>query len=137
MDEKPLVYVAGPYSKGDKQKNVANAMAMGEVILRKGGLPYIPHLSHFWDTMYPKPYEWWLVYDKQILIRACDCVVRLMGESSGADDEVLIAVERYMKVYSASEVWHEDFYFPSKATFQSNAKLAARGACVLPPCYER
>ncbi len=136
MNNKPLVYIAGPYTKGNTELNVRNALAMAEKVIAKGGLPFVPHLSHFWHIEHPKKLQWWYDYDIELLKR-CDCVVRLMGESEGADNEVLIATELRIPVYSASEVWHGDFYFPSKEALARNYELAARNACVLPPCYER
>lgn len=136
MNNKPLIYIAGPYTKGDVELNVRNALAMAEKVIQKGGLPFVPHLSHFWHLTFPKALQWWYAYDIQLLKR-CDGLVRLMGESEGADQEVVIAIDLRIPVYPASEVWHEDFMFPSKATFQSDAKLAARGTRFLPPCFER
>lgn len=135
MNSKPLVYIAGPYSIGHKKMNVFNAMACAEKIIRKGGLPLVPHLSHYWDEKFPKAYGWWCSYDIELLKR-CDYLVRLHGESKGADEEVAFAKEMGLKVYTSSEVWHEDFYFPTKqeakATLQNNHELAGRGTQGLP-----
>ncbi len=136
MNNKPLIYIAGPYTKGDVELNVRNALAMAEKVIQKGGLPFVPHLSHFWHLEHPKDLRWWYSYDIELLKR-CDCLVRLMGESEGADNEVLVATELRIPVYSASEVWHEDFYFPTKEALARNDELAARGTRFLPPCFER
>lgn len=130
MNDKPLVYVAGPYSLGDVKRNVLNAIAAGEKIIEKGGLPLIPHLSHYWHLNYPKPLGWWYSYDMQLL-RRCDCLVRLMGQSAGADQEVLLAIDLGMPVYTSTELWDEDFHFPPKAAISRNAKLATRSAHIL------
>lgn len=113
MNRSPLVYIAGPYSQGHKKMNVFNAMACGEKVIQKGGLPLIPHLSHFWDEKFPKPINWWYSYDKELL-KKCDYLVRLHGESKGADDEVELALVLGIKVYTSSEVWDADFMFPPK-----------------------
>jgi hypothetical protein len=106
--------------------NVYNAMAVGEKVIQKGGLPLIPHLSHFWHEKFPKPIAWWYAYDNELL-KKCDYLVRLFGPSKGADAEVALALELGIKVFTSSEVWHEDFIFPSKDAFQSNNELARRG----------
>jgi len=86
------VYIAGPYTKGDVAQNVANATRLADYLANLGYTPYLPHLTHFWHMMYPRPYEWWLKYDMEWL-RECDCVVRIFGDSSGADKEVSCAGE--------------------------------------------
>ena len=85
---KPMrIYVAGPYSKGDIAVNVREAIHAGDYISRKGHFPFIPHLTHFWHLVLPHEYEFWLAQDMEWL-RVCDAVLRLEGESSGADKEV-------------------------------------------------
>ena len=81
------IYVAGPYTKGDVAVNVQTALAVGTLLLNEGFNPFIPHLSHFWHLVYHQPYEKWLEYD-MVWLRECDAVVRIYGESNGADKEV-------------------------------------------------
>ena len=82
------VYVAGPYTKGDVAINVNNAIAAANVLADLGYAPFVPHLGHHWDMMFPRPYEFWLELNYQYLA-CCDAVLRIPGESSGADSEVL------------------------------------------------
>ena len=84
------IYVAGPYTKGDVAINVRNAIEAGNTLVDVGFAPYIPHLTHFWHLVCPRPYEEWLDLDNQFL-PCCDAVLRLEGESSGADKEVELA----------------------------------------------
>jgi hypothetical protein len=84
------VYVAGPYSKGDVVLNVRNAIAAADTLLAAGHTPFIPHLTHLWHLVSPKTYEEWLAIDLDWL-KCCDALVRLPGESSGADREVVYA----------------------------------------------
>lgn len=81
------VYVAGPYSKPNPNHNTNRAVLLGDQLWQMGYWPYVPHLSHFWDTLVPHPYEHWLEYDL-VWLEACDVVFRFSGESSGADKEV-------------------------------------------------
>ena len=89
-----LIYVAGPYTKGDTAQNVRKSIDAAEMIVQKGHTPYIPHLAHFWHILYPHEIEFWYNYDIEWLIM-CDAVYRLPGESKGADNEVCKA--RLMK----------------------------------------
>ncbi len=80
------VYVAGPYSGGDTVANVQAAVDVGNLLWDAGLFPYIPHLTHLWHLITPKPYEIWLQIDLQGLMK-CDAMFRMPGESSGADKE--------------------------------------------------
>jgi len=96
------IYVAGPYSNGDKAKNVERAIDMAELLSKKGWCPYIPHLTHFWDLLYLHPYEFWLAQDNEWLVY-CDALYRMEGESTGADKEVTYAKAIGMPIYYSLE----------------------------------
>lgn len=84
--KRPMVYVAGPYTKGDVAVNVRNAIFAGDALLKAGAVPFIPHLTHFWHLQCPGEYVQWIDYDLAFL-PLCDAVLRLPGESHGADGE--------------------------------------------------
>ena len=84
------VYVAGPYSKGDVALNVRSAILVAGQLRDAGFAPFLPHLTHFWHLVAPRPYEDWLDLDNQF-IPCCDALLRIPGESSGADKEVALA----------------------------------------------
>jgi len=92
------VYIAGPYTKGDVAANVSKAITAAENLARHGYTPYIPHLTHFWHLIYQHEIDFWYKYDMEWL-ETCDCVLRLEGESYGADAEVKRALELGKKVY--------------------------------------
>ena len=92
------IYIAGPYTKGDVAVNVRNALSAANYLADKGFAPYVPHLTHFWHTVFPRPYEFWLELDNQYLL-CCDAVLRLPGESSGADKEVSLALGSGIPVF--------------------------------------
>lgn len=81
------VYVAGPYTGGDVAWNVARAMDVADQLLSAGLAPFCPHLSHFLHLHHPHGYETWMALDMAWLA-ACDVLVRLPGDSPGADREV-------------------------------------------------
>lgn len=80
------VYVAGPYTKGDPCENTHNMIMAGNKLLDAGLIPFLPLLSHFWHTVTPRHYEDWMKIDFAF-IPSCDVMLRLPGESSGADRE--------------------------------------------------
>jgi hypothetical protein len=47
---------------------------------------------------YPHEHSFWLDYDKHWL-ESCDCVLRLPGDSKGADQEMQWAIEMDKPVY--------------------------------------
>lgn len=85
-ERRTRVYVAGPYTVSDPCVNTHEAIVAADLLLAKGYAPFVSHLSHFWHTVSPKPYGVWLDYDAQ-WIPVCDVLLRLPGESSGADEE--------------------------------------------------
>lgn len=96
------VYVAGPYTKPDPCANTNRAVAVGHELWELGFVPFVPHLSHFWHTMIPRPYQDWLDYDL-VWLAECDAVLRLPGESSGAEVEVRAANEQGIPVFTSIE----------------------------------
>ena len=96
------IYVAGPYTKGDVALNVKHALYAATVLFAMGYMPYVPHLTHFWHLIYPHDYEDWMRLDFE-WIRRCDALLRLSGESAGADREVAFATELGIPVFYAVE----------------------------------
>ena len=92
------IYIAGPYTKGDVAMNVRNAIAAGNYVARLGHNPYIPHLFHFWHFLFPNDYEFWMKQGEAWL-RESDAILRIEGESAGADKEMAIAKELGFTVY--------------------------------------
>src|ERR1017187_739132 len=84
------VYIASPYTEGDVAVNVRNAYEAANRLADLGFAPFVPHATHFWHMIFPRPYEFWLKLDNQFL-PLCHAVLRLPGESSGADNEVELA----------------------------------------------
>lgn len=92
-----VVYVAGPMRKGDTYGHVQYACEVGKALVRAGWTPILPQLSHFWATVSghldpgnPDGAQGWLEYDFRV-VAACDALIRLPGDSVGADREVAIA----------------------------------------------
>jgi len=97
------VYIAGPYTKGDVAVNVRRALLMATRLLVMGHAPYVPHLNHLWHLIAPQLYDTWLALDMEWLTQS-EAVVRLDGESEGADKEVAKAEELGIPVYPESDI---------------------------------
>jgi hypothetical protein len=93
-----FVYVAGPLTKGDQLLNVRNAVLVGERLRAAGMHPFVPHLSALWHMITPVEYEGWMTLDFA-WIEHCDALLRIPGESSGADREVVHAFARGIPVF--------------------------------------
>lgn len=106
------IYIAGPYTKGDVAQNVRKAIFAGDQVAERGHVPFIPHLTHFWHMLHPHAYEFWLEQDLAWL-KECDAILRLPGESAGADSEV-----DYMESIG-KPVFH---HFSEIPIMESNAK---------------
>ena len=97
-----LVYIAAPYTKGDIGINLHRVFDVADQIIDMGHTPIIPHLTHLWHIVSPKPWEFWLKYDEAFL-DISDAVLRLNGDSIGADMEVKRARELCIPVYYSVE----------------------------------
>lgn len=85
---RPLVYVAGPVTKPEPMENTHHAVKVAAELLDSGVVvPFLPHLTCLWHMIRPRPYESWLAYDLDV-IEHCDALLRMAGESGGADREV-------------------------------------------------
>ena len=92
------VFIAGPYSKGDVAQNVKRAMDVANDLIEAGFAPFCPHLTHFLHMNHHQPYDKWLDIDRMYL-EVCDAVLRIPGESNGADLEVKKAKELGIPVF--------------------------------------
>ena len=110
--ENMLILIAGPYRGGTNddpkliQQNLEKLEAVALPLFRMGHLPVIGEwlalpLLHLagskaigdivWDEIqYPVAHR---------LLEKCDAVLRLEGESKGADNDVRIAKEKGLKIY--------------------------------------
>ena len=86
------VYVAAPYTS-DPEANTDQAIEAGDRLLDLGYAPFVPHLAHYWHTLHTeRPYGDWMRLDLAWL-EAADVLLRLPGDSAGADREVERAKE--------------------------------------------
>lgn len=91
------VYIASPYTIGDVAVNVRESLLVADELVELGFAPYAPLLTHFWHFLSPKSYDTWMKMDREWIMR-CDFLLRLPGDSGGADSEVGFALEHDIPV---------------------------------------
>jgi hypothetical protein len=107
-----VILIAGPYRSGTNddpvlmQKNLSLLESVALPLFRLGHLPMIGEwvalpLLHLAGSKKPgdAAYEEILYPVAKRLLTKCDAVLRLEGESKGADEDVRIAKERGLKIY--------------------------------------
>lgn len=92
------VYIAGPISKGDQHVNVRNACLAWHDLINHGYAPICPHWSAVQQMITPKPSDVWYDFDYNLL-EVCQAVLRIPGESDGADGECELVVRLGIPVY--------------------------------------
>ncbi len=99
-----LIYIASPYTIGDTETNVNRQIDTYAELIKLGFAPIAPLLSHFVEIKYPQDHSTWIDIDFAMLSK-CDGLLRLGGESKGADLEVGFATDHGIAVYySISEL---------------------------------
>ena len=96
---KPLVYVAGPYTKPDPVLNTRKACLIADELVQMGAAVIVPHLSMLWHAISPASIDEWYRRDLEVLVH-CHAVALMPGESTGADAEVAHARRHGIPVYS-------------------------------------
>lgn len=86
---RPLAYISGPISKGDRADHITRAVEAFRWLIELGYAPLCPQLSIYAEDWHGCEFshEIWMEVDLAWLVYA-DLVVRLEGESVGADIEV-------------------------------------------------
>ena len=105
-----IVYIAGPFTKPDSMYNTRQAIEIAEIVREMGHLPFIPHINIFWHFLYPHNYEYWMDMCFEWL-DVCDCLIRLPGDSPGADREVSYMLEKEKPVYLSFSAFLDHFDF--------------------------
>lgn len=106
------VYVAGRMTNGGHQNGydmqaVRAAIRVCQGLIEDGFVPYCPHLSVFAELIQPIPYEAYLNFDFE-WIDVCHVLLRLPGDSKGADREEVYAFQKGIPVvYSVNELYEK------------------------------
>ena len=103
MAVRPLIYIAGPLTTGNQIINTNLANQAAARLMRAGLAPFVPHNMILCELVSPGPsYEEWLDLCLTYLSR-CDALLRLPGESPGADREVAFARGLGIPVFTREE----------------------------------
>jgi len=104
------VFLSGPYTgDGDPTTAIENThRMMGEAVrlIDDGYAVFNPLMAHFYTGRHGAhiTYEQWMAQDLAF-VPCCDVLLRLGGESAGADREVKVARDHNIPVvYSADEI---------------------------------
>lgn len=99
------LYLSGPISNGDtlshaKQRaNVVHALGVARELQEEGIWVHVPHLTFLFNVYgCPRAYKDMLEDDRP-MVEYCDGLLRLPGESAGADLEVKWASEADKSVF--------------------------------------
>lgn len=103
-----MVFISSPYTLGDVALNVKTQIDAADKLMDRGYCPLAPLLTHFQHMVHPRSYEDWLKIDFEYLSRS-DVVLRLPGESSGADREVAHARKLGLPVVFSLEELYEKY----------------------------
>jgi hypothetical protein len=77
MKRKPLVYVSSPFTRGDQLLNVRFQCEMFYALVTENEVtPITPLWSGLQHLVIPQKYDFWMDYDKEVILR-CDAMVRL------------------------------------------------------------
>jgi nucleoside 2-deoxyribosyltransferase len=83
-----VVYIAGPLgSRPAWPANIQRAIDAAQLVINAGHAPVVPHLLTHLDLDIERTYETWMRLDLATLAK-CDAVLRIPGDSPGADREV-------------------------------------------------
>ncbi len=86
-----LIFIAGPMStSGEPGPNLNQACHEAAKLVDHGFAPYVPHLNWICDAIEPSLIDAWKNSNRHF-IEHSTAILRLPGESKGADEEVRFA----------------------------------------------
>lgn len=113
MNKMPMIYIAGPISKGPYWVNVRNGIDAMKLLNDNGFIPFCPMLDFLYAITFPETsWQMYLDYDFQVILR-CDAVYRIPGESKGADAEEVFAGQNNIPVFKNLQdllTWKDTVY---------------------------
>jgi len=100
------VYIASPYTTGDKQENVNLQIDAAAILLEHGYAPHVPLYNHYHQLRHPHTHQEWIKLDL-VWLDMCDILIRIRPvvdgveiPSSGADAEEAKARELNIPVFT-------------------------------------
>jgi hypothetical protein len=99
---RPKVYLSGPCTLGDRDGNYYQSVALHRLLIRHGMAVFNPILTIRMPGAWEIPHETWMENDLP-WVECADAVLRLPGESVGADAECRHAMECEIPVFNDYE----------------------------------
>ena len=99
---RPRVYISGPITKGNREDNYDQADEMNRQLIEAGFAPLNPMFSMFSRYAFEIKHSDWMEVDLS-WIECADAVIRLPGESVGADMETSHADKLGIPVFKSLE----------------------------------
>jgi len=96
---RPKVYISGPISIGDRWHNLHRSFQAHKALIDAGFAPLNPILTMLVPWAEDVPHDVWMDCDLP-WVAASDAVLRIPGESEGADTEVKYAYESGIPVFT-------------------------------------
>lgn len=99
------VYIASPYWDENyvtRYENVVRQMQAADALMSEGYMAFWPLHSHFVSQHFHRDESEWLEISLQWVL-VCDVLLRLPGDSNGADTEVKLAEEKGIPVFHSLE----------------------------------
>lgn len=96
------VFISSPYTNGNKDWNVLAQIVTANKLIDLGLSPFTPLLHHYLEVQKSRSSEVWLDLMIDWMLE-CDAVLRLPGESEGADEECRVAEENNIPVFYSLE----------------------------------
>lgn len=95
---KSRIYISGPITKGDREANFQQAADAQKALLAAGYAVLNPVLTMLLPGAFEIPHDTWIANDLP-WVAVADAVLRLPGESEGADIECTYASDRGIPVF--------------------------------------
>ena len=104
-----VIYLSGPITKGNRNQHFYRSCELQRALMQNDYAVINPMLSIVMPSAWQPdmPHELWLKMDLEIISR-CDMVIRMPGESVGADEEIARAVLLGLPVVMIDEDEAED-----------------------------
>lgn len=97
------VFISGPFSIGGVEENLRKQIDASDKLITLGYNP-LPLILYCYDIelVHPRDYNMWIKLTLDF-VQVCDCVLRVPGESKGADGEVAYAITHNIPVFYSIE----------------------------------
>ncbi len=102
------IFIAGPYGDTNPpeviEQNIENADEVAKLLVLAGHIPFCPHkMTAHWERDDRLEEKHWIGVDMDYLCTWADAILRIPGESRGADDEIRKALSLGLRVFFSTD----------------------------------